>query len=178
MRGSDKLLAYRFLRTLKDSLMTCGFLQRLRVGKIVPDRQKQLFPFEPRLSYFLFVTVRTSTLLALVRLDLLPFTLLTAGHQSSSLFLKSLNRQLGNHVLEFVGRLKHRDLPVRNWNHFAGARVPGLTSFAQLHLEGAESANLDVVSVLERLFHGVEKRVHDHRNVGPGEAGLLRHFFN
>ena len=109
-------------------------------------------PFSLRhyLSFFLWRSARLRffrlCVLILCRLRFLP-----QGIHPPLQRFRRLQRQLRDHVLKFVGRLKHRNFPIRNRHDITRPRITGLACLAQLDLEGPKASNLDVVTILDRL---------------------------
>ena len=127
------------------------------------DTKRKILPVasEPfsyqRLSQFLLVAISASALFPLVRVDLMPFTFSAAGHRSSIYRFRLLQRKLRYHVLEFVRRLEHRHLPIRNRHDIPSAGIASLSSLSHFYLKSAKAPNLNVVSILDRFLHRIKK---------------------
>ena len=152
-------------------VMTTGGLNGNNFRKYREDYSRIL-----PLDFLLLMTVGASAFFALVCLDFLALTLLTAGHQTSILI--RLYSQLGNHVLEFVRRLKYRDFAIRYRNYISGAWIARLSGLPQFDFECAKSTNLDIVAVFKRLLNRVKEGVNHDGNVSSGKSCPLCDLFN
>jgi hypothetical protein len=125
------------------------------------------------------MTIGPSAFLALVRIDFMAFPLFSAGHQASMFAtVKWLQRQLRDHVLEFIRRLEYGHLPIRYRYDITGTRIARLSRLTQLDLERTKAADFDVVTIFYSFLDSVEKRVDNDGHIGPCEASLFSNFFN
>src|SRR5262245_35927937 len=90
-----------------------------------------------------------------------------SGRRGSSTLpvLPSSAPALVDPLLELLADLEERRALGGNLHLGTGLRVPALAGLANLDLEAAEAADLDAVTLTQRVGHAVEDRVHDQLGV-------------
>src|SRR5262245_44619174 len=81
-------------------------------------------------------------------------------------------------VLQVFAGLEADSAPGRDTNFLTSAWVAADAALARLHLEHAETAQLNPVAPLHRHSHRVEHRVYSYLGLDFGDVGDLRNLVN
>jgi len=80
-----------------------------------------------------------------------------------------------NHVaFEFTGEFEGGDGSFGNGNLFVGLGIATYAGFAGFQFEGAKATDLDVISLSQAVFDGLQKGVNYYSYVFADDSGVFR----